>query len=136
MARRVVVDRCAMSPIYCYLYGLLIAFYQPQTWPRVEELAAIAADIASTDATDEEAELLVDICIHESRCSLKAVGDGGRARGAWQVRGKDASAAEALRRVRWSYAICGDLSAYAGCGRCGSCPNIVKSLGDPSLPRR
>lgn len=125
--------------MYSLIYILLLTWCYPQTggtWERVEELAGIAADIASTDASEEEARLLVAICVHESRCHTKAVGDGGLSRGAWQVRGRDVGAAGALAKVRWSKAICGDLSAYAGCGRCGSCPEVVKSLGDPGVPRR
>lgn len=127
--------------MFSLLYVLLLTFLHPSTAARSEELVEIATDIAGTDATEGEARLLVSICVHESRCSLKAVGDGGSAKGAWQVhsaRGgaEDVGAAAALAKVRWSYAICGDLSAYAGCGRCGACPEIVRSLVDPKIPRK
>ena len=131
--------------MFAYIYLLLLTTlypsprYQPQA-DRVEELVELAQDVASTDATEEEAVVLVNICVHESRCSARAVGDGGRSRGAWQVRAArgvvGTGAAAALAKVRWSRKICGDLSAYAGCGRCGSCPDVVRSLMDPKLPRR
>ncbi len=85
---------------------------------------------------NELAELLVAICLHESRCHPGAVGDGGKSRGAWQVRGRDVSASAALARVRWSVAACGDLSLYAGFGRCGGDKAVLASLMDPTLPRR
>jgi hypothetical protein len=107
----------------------------PHSMGRAIELANVAADIASTDATESEAELLAAICIHESRCHVAAVGDGGRARGPWQVHGRDGSAREALSRVRWSYQGCGDLSLFAGFGRCGGRPEVLESLIDPSRPR-
>lgn len=122
--------------LYSLVYTLLLSFYPHGDVTRTEELAAIAWDVASTDATEEEGLLLAKIAIHESRAHLHAVGDGGLSRGAWQVRGRDVGAAGALAKVRWSRRLCADLSAYAGCGRCGSCPEIVASLGDPALPRR
>jgi hypothetical protein len=115
---------------------LLSHFGRPRTLERAVELANVSALIAATDATETEAATLVAIAIHESRASLRAVGDGGSARGAWQVRGSDASVEQALRLVRWSVATCGDLSLYAGCGGCGRCPEIAASLLDPTLPRR
>ncbi len=123
--------------IYSLVYALLVLWLPPRTADRVEELVAIAVQVAETDATEGEARLLAAIAVHESRASLHAVGDGGLSRGAWQVRGRDASAGAALRAVRWSFRVCGDLSAYAGCGRCGSCPaGLLASLADPTLPRR
>jgi hypothetical protein len=108
----------------------------PRNTRRLAELELVALDIASTDASEEEAEVLVSVCLHESRCHLRARGDGGHALGPWQIHGPDPSAAEALRRLRWSWGACGDLSLYAGCGRCGACPDVVASLLDPTLPRR
>jgi hypothetical protein len=122
--------------MYAYLYVFLVTFFNPHTAVRIDELASIAMEITETDATEDEGFLLVGICIHESRCTRGAIGDGGRSRGAWQVRGRDVGAAAALAKVRWSYGVCGDLSLYAGCGRCGSCPDIVQSLEDPTLPRK
>jgi len=139
--------------MFALAYFLLLACYPHATADRVEELVAIAEDIATAGApagdapaatgtalgapaTEEEVRLLVGIAVHESRAPLHAVGDGGLSKGPWQVRGPRHDATAALERVRWSYRICGDLSAFAGCGRCGSCPEIVKSLGDPTLPRR
>ena len=120
--------------LYCLLAWCNVA---PLDAARHNELANIAADVASTDATTDEAELLVAICVHESHCHLRAVGDGGRARGPWQIHGRDTSAAAALARIRWSMAACGNLSIYAGCGRCGACPDgLLDSLMDPTLPRR
>ncbi len=120
--------------LYCLLAWCNVA---PLDAPRHNELATLAADVASTDATTDEAELLVAICVHESHCHLRAVGDGGRARGPWQIHGRDTSAAAALARIRWSMAACGNLSFYAGCGRCGACPDgLLDSLMDPTLPRR
>lgn len=129
--------------MYALVYVLLLGLLYPAggAWhpsaDHVEELVAIAMDVDSTDATEGEAVLLATVCVHESHCRLKAVGDSGKARGPWQVRGqKDVGAGAALAKVRWSYGVCGDLSLYAGCGRCGACPEIVKSLEDPTLPRR
>ena len=104
---------------------------------RLQELASVAADVATTDASDVEAEELVAVAIHESNVHPRAVGDGGRARGAWQVHGRDASAREALSRLRWSERACHDLSLFAGCGGCGRCPDgLLASLLDPTAPRR
>jgi hypothetical protein len=128
-----------MSPyLYSHVLSCLLLWVSPNpaNVKRLSQLVTVAADIASTDASVEEAELLAAIAIHESMVVPGAKGDGGKAIGAFQVRGKDGSAREALRRVRWSYAVCHDLSAYSGCGRCGSCPEIVASLQDPTLPRR
>jgi hypothetical protein len=108
----------------------------PRNVRRLTELERVAIEIASTDASEAEAELLAAICLHESRCHTHAVGDGGKAYGAWQVRGGPPTAVEALRRVRWSWQACGDLSLYAGCGWCGRCPEVVASLQDPTLARR
>ena len=115
---------------------LLSHLGRPRTLERAVELANVATLIAVTDADEDEARALATIAIHESRASLRAVGDGGSAHGPWQVRGPDASADRALYLVRWSVAACGDLSLYAGCGGCGRCPEIVASLLDPTLPRR
>jgi hypothetical protein len=109
----------------------------PTNVPRLRELTMIAADIGQTDATPEEAELLVAVCAHESNCHVRAVGDGGLSRGAWQVRGRDVSARSALAKLRWSMRACGGLDIYAGCGGCGRCPaGLLESLVDPTLPRR
>jgi hypothetical protein len=126
-------------PILSLVLMLVSALGQHDAHSRPVELANVAAEIAATDATDDEAAELVTACVHESRCHAGAVGDGGQARGAWQVHGRDASAAEALRRIRWSERVCGGpghLELFAGCGACGRCPEIVASLLDPSLPRR
>ena len=115
---------------------LLAHLGHPKTIERAVELANVAADIASTDASDNEAALLVAICLHESNCHREAIGDGGKSRGAWQVRGRDVSAAGALAKVRWSMRVCGNLAPYAGARRCGDVPDVVASLIDPTLPRR
>ena len=104
--------------------------------PRLRELADIAAQIGATDASEEESETLVAVAIHESNAHLRAVGDGGLSRGAWQVRGRDISARAALAKMRWSMRACGDLSLYAGFGRCGGDPVVLTSLIDPTVPRR
>jgi hypothetical protein len=108
---------------------------------RPVELANIAAEIAATDATDDEAAELVTACVHETGCRYGVESRDGRgAKGPWQVEGsRDVSAKEALRRIRWSERVCGGpghLELFAGCGACGRCPEIVASLLDPSLPRR
>lgn len=108
----------------------------PTNVTRLTELSEIAKDIASTDATETEAETLVAICLHESRCHLKAVGDGGKSKGPWQVQQGDPSAATALSKVRWSMTLCGNLAAYAGAKYCNAVPWTVQSLLDPTLPRR
>lgn len=114
---------------------VILLYVHPHSWGRVSEIIDVAADIATTDATETEVDLLVAIAVHESRVTPSAKGLDGSV-GAFQVRGGPGTATEALRRVRWSYALCGDLSAYAGCRVCGSCPEIVGSLEDPGLPRR
>jgi len=120
-----------------HLFWCLVAWnHAAPTEARRDDLSLIAQDIASTDATFEEAETLVAICKHESECRTKAVGDGGLSRGAFQVRGKDASAKAALSAMRWSMRACKDLSLYAGFGRCGGDPATLASLVDPTLPRR
>lgn len=110
----------------------------PSNVTRLTELVTIAADIDSTDATEVEVEELVAICLHESRCHLRAVGDGGKSLGPWQVQGGGDSAAVALAKLRWSERICGvgGLAPYAGARRCGDVPWVVASLLDPTLPRR
>lgn len=114
---------------------LLLHLGQPRSIRRAIDLANVAADIASTDASESEAEALAAIAIHESRATWHVTGDHGQAFGPFQVRGPDASAREALRLLRWSTGVCGDTSLYAGCGRCGACPAIAASLVDPTLPR-
>ena len=125
--------------IYSHALVCLLAWIHPNpsNVARLKELAAIAVEIARTDATETEAEELVAICIHESGCRTRAKGRDGSV-GAWQIHppAKAYDAAEALARVRWSVDTCGDLSLYAGCGRCGTCPAIVESLVNPTLPRR
>jgi hypothetical protein len=105
---------------------------------RLRELVTIAADLESTDASDVETEELVAIEVHESRCHLNAVGDGGASKGPWQVQRGDPSAAGALAKLRWSESICGPggLAPYAGARRCGDVPWVVASLLDPTIPRR
>ena len=115
---------------------LLWCHPNPSDVTRLAELSAIAADVASTDADETEGELLVAVCVHESRCRAHAVGDSGAARGPWQVHGRDVSAREALSRLRWSLRACHDLSLFAGYGRCGGDGAVLESLMDPTLPRR
>jgi len=126
--------RATPGAMFNHVLWLILVYLHPLSAARVSDLINVAGDIASTDATEVEAELLAAICIHESRCTPKAKGLDGSV-GAFQVHGGPGTA-EALRRVRWSYGICGDLSLYAGCGRCGACPEVVDSLTDPSLPRK
>ena len=110
----------------------------PRNVGRLTELVTIASDVASTDASDVEAEELVAICIHESRCHLGAIGDGGKSRGPWQVQGGRHDARGALDRLRWSEGLCGPggLAPYAGARRCGEIPWVVASLLDPTIKRR
>lgn len=108
----------------------------PADIPRLTELATIASDIGAATTDETDAEVLVAECVHESGCRLHAVGDGGAARGPWQIHGRDLSAREALARTRWSMRACGDLSLFAGFGRCGGDPAVLSSLLDPTLPRR
>jgi len=114
----------------------------PRDVYRLVELVDIAQQIVSTDADEAEGETLAAVAIHETGARIfrhgthSLVTDGRGAFGPWQVVGGPPTAAEALRRVRWSVGLCGDLSLYAGCGRCGACPDIASSLWDPTLPRR
>jgi hypothetical protein len=127
-----------MQSLYLHTLTCLLLWLHPdpRNVKRLAELTEVARQVAVTDASDEEAELLVAICIHESRCHLSAVGDGGKSIGAWQVQGGDPSAVGALAKLRWSLSLCGNLAPYAGGKRCGDVPWVVASLADPSLPRR
>lgn len=99
----------------------------PTNARRLGELSRIAADVASTDATEGGARLLGSIAVHESGAREGAVGPLGE-RGPFQVHRGPPTAAEALRRLRFSVEQCGDLSLYAGCRRCGGCPGLVRGL--------
>ena len=123
-----------MNPIALHALGMMVQALHPSP-ARAVELEDIAVDIGSTDASEVEAEMLVSICLHESHCRLDAVGDGGRARGPWQVRLGRPDARTALERVRWSYKTCRSLGMYA-CGRCACDPAVLASLQDPTLPCR
>jgi hypothetical protein len=107
---------------------------------RIRELQQIAVLIAKTDADEEEAVGLAAAAFHETGAVLTDKrGDGGKSKGPFQVQGplgRDHGATTALVVYRWSVATCGDLSLYAGCGRCGACPEIVVSLADPTVERR
>lgn len=87
---------------------------------RLHELASIAADIASTDASESEARLLASIAVHESSARLHATGKIGE-QGPFQVLHGDPHAREALRRLRTQ-----GLQGYAGCTR--PCPDLTRAL--------
>ena len=125
--------------MFAHILTCLLLWLQPSPHNvgRLTELVAIAADVASTDATEVEAEELSAICVHESRCHLAAIGDGGKSLGPWQVQGGRHDAAGALARLRWSVGICGvgGLALYAGARHCGDVPRVVRSLLDPTIAR-
>jgi hypothetical protein len=115
-----------------HLYTLVLTLFltwlrpSPRNVPRLMELVTVSADVARTDATDEEATQLASIAVHESGVRPRAVGPAGE-RGAFQVfpdaRGlRDASAHEALRRLRSQ-----GLTGYAGCGA-KACPKLTSAL--------
>jgi hypothetical protein len=89
---------------------------------RLQEVASVARDIASTDATIQEAKLLASIAVHESGVRPIAHGRAGE-RGAFQVMPPAPSygAREALRRLRAQ-----GLEGYAGCPR--GCPKLAAAL--------
>ena len=89
---------------------------------RLEQLSAVAQDIASTDATEEEARLLASIAIHESGVRPDAHGPMGEL-SAFQIMppARHYDAAEALRRLREQ-----GLQGYAGCKR--PCPRLTAAL--------
>lgn len=98
----------------------------------IESILALA--IYMTGATPHEQRLLMSIARHESGLrhdvvTCRVLGDGGRARGAFQIHPRSASERRdacdvvtapviALARVRESLAACGDLTGYVS-GRCG-----------------
>jgi hypothetical protein len=129
-----------MSIIYVQVLTCLLQWLSPNpsNVRRLSELATIASDIAHTDATIDEALELAAIAVHESRAHLHAIGDGGRSHGPFQIQGGPPTAREALLRLRWSQQRCGvgDLSLYAGFGRCGVRPDVSASLLDPTIARR
>lgn len=96
---------------------------------RLQELATVAADVASTDATLEEARLLASIAVHESGVRPRAVGRGGE-RGAFQIMppARSYGAREALRRLRLQ-----GLDGYAGCGS-KRCPELAAALAKYANP--
>lgn len=122
-----------------WLLSLMLALVPPGKVPARESAEAgfaryqdIAADIASVTNDRRTAALLVAIAVHESGLRLDVdtgatLGDGGRARGLWQLQGvaPELSRAEqartALARVQRSFRACGagryGLAAYAS----GSC---------------
>jgi hypothetical protein len=120
------------------LYLLLAHLGHPKTIERAVEISNTAAKIAWTNADADEAAELATIAIHETGCVDHPAWDGSACFGEWQVCGERTDAGAALELLRWSERTCGkgDLSLYAGCGRCGACPEIVASLLDPTLPRR
>jgi hypothetical protein len=137
-------------PIFVHVLTCLLDWLHPRATNvrRLTELSVIARDVASTDASSEEAEELAAVCIHESGCVLGARGKDGSI-GPWQVRppAKSFGAGEALKRLRWSEGVCGkgDLSLYAGFGYCvghSASPEgdarraVLASLLDPTLPRK
>lgn len=121
-----------------WIFALLLAVVPPGQHPRetydaaVHRYASIADDVASVTNDRRTAALLVAIAVHESglRADVdtgETLGDGGRARGLWQLQDvpSDLSRAEqasvALARVQRSFRACGSgryaLAAYAS----GSC---------------
>ena len=130
--------RLPIRPMYETILAFLLLTLHPNPTNvrRLTELAQVAADIASTDATQDEARMLAAIAVHESNARPAAVGDGGHSRGAFQVWDGPPTAREALKRLRGSLEACGTAELYAGCKRCGGCPRIAASLVDPSIPRR
>lgn len=131
-----------MQNLYLHTLTCLLLWLHPdpRNVKRLAELTEVAQQVAVTDASDEEAELLVAVCVHETGCVDHAAWDGSPCFGPWQVCRPSESfdARAALRLLRWSQGACvlGDLSLYAGCGGCNRCAAIVASLIDPTLPRR
>jgi hypothetical protein len=104
---------------------MLTAFRAPaqNDVPRLASYVRIASAIDRATTDPREALLLASIAGFESGYSEHAVG-AHKEQGPWQLDPispvpKDlvGQAAEALRRVRWSYATCGTLAGYTS----GSC---------------
>jgi len=121
-----------MLNIHVWKLALAILLFNrhpdPRRVYRLAELSRIAASIARTDASDEEARTLAKVAIHESGAREDATGPLGE-KGPFQIMPPGKPTAEvALARVRWSMEACSDLSLYAGCRRCGACPALVAAL--------
>jgi len=131
-----------MSAMTAYLVTFALSVWPPRPTDvhRLREIVAIAADVASTDATPEEALTLINIAALESGFERTARGKLGE-RGAWQVMPPAVSYAadEALRRVRVQ-----GMQSFCGCVR--PCPKTVahrtdkailwRLAFDPPAPRR
>jgi hypothetical protein len=94
-----------------YILAFALAFWPAHSSHRLSEMRAIAADIASTDATPLEALTLANIAALESNFERSARGREGE-RGAFQVHPPAISygADEALRRLRAQ-----GIAGYIGC---------------------
>ncbi len=118
-----------MNALITYLLTFVAMF-----WPaakhsryREREVEAIAADVATTDASPWEALRLMNIAALESTFYRAAVGSHGE-RGAWQIMPPASSygAKEALRRMRVQ-----GMAGFCGCVRPGrrangdECPEMV-----------
>lgn len=89
----------------------------PRNIPRLQELSAIAASTCRTDSSLPEAVKLTAISSYETGFKIRARGRMGEV-GPWQLMGVspqmplDDQAKEALRRMRYSFVLCGDLRFY------------------------
>jgi hypothetical protein len=109
----------------------------------------LASVIVESDATWAEREELLSIAHHESRFDYTAIGDQGRAVGAWQIHtvwrvGVDETELRVdpvlqvrltLKAIRHLRAACGGtrlhwMGAFA-CGTCGACPAKARELCSP-----
>lgn len=110
-----------MNPLYGYVLTFILTMWGPRQSDvhRLREMAAITADIVSTDASPEEALRLGNIAAMESGFERKAKGPHGE-RSAFQIMppARSYDAKEALRRMRVQ-----GIQSYCGCVR--PCPRTV-----------
>jgi hypothetical protein len=119
---------------YLVLYPFVvsaIAFVTPHanpdlartiTWTVVTHDPLYKVDELPNHEGERTAALLVATAAHESSFRESAVGDGGRSYGYFQLWERPGltpleQATEALRQMRVSLAMCGDMAAYIS-GRC------------------
>lgn len=92
---------------------------------RLQELSKIAWSITQVTNDGKRQAMLAAIASYESGFRIRAIGKRGE-RGPWQLmflssgceKDLTCQAAEALRRINYSYDRCGDLTFYVS-GQCG-----------------
>lgn len=133
-----------------YWFVMILAAREPAAASLVAPRGiAFATALLETEATPDERAILLSIAHHESRWTLSAIGDAGRACGAFQLHAPwrvgvscDEIAADphrqialALHAIRYLKSVCVGpplrwLGAYAG-GTCGAAPLRARELCQP-----